>query len=45
VEHAVEQWLSAAPSAATSATKKHLTTLIELLEGELSDLESTGAAR
>jgi MarR family transcriptional regulator, organic hydroperoxide resistance regulator len=45
VEHAVEQWLSAAPTAATSATKKHLTTLIELLESELSDLETNDATR
>ncbi len=40
VEHAVEEWLQAAPSAAATTTKQHLTTLIELLEAELTDLEN-----
>jgi DNA-binding MarR family transcriptional regulator len=38
VEHAVEEWLTAAPAAATSTTKKQLTSLIELLETELNAL-------
>jgi DNA-binding MarR family transcriptional regulator len=38
VEHAVEEWLAAAPAAANSTTKKQLTTLIELLETELNEL-------
>lgn len=41
VEHAVEQWLQTAPVSATATTTKHLTTLIELLEGELDDLKVT----
>jgi DNA-binding MarR family transcriptional regulator len=40
VEHAVEQWLLTAPAQAASATKQHLTSLIELLEAELATFDS-----
>jgi MarR family transcriptional regulator, organic hydroperoxide resistance regulator len=38
IEHAVEEWLGAAPASATTMTKRQLTTLIELLETELNAL-------